>query len=408
MAEQTVTLQPGESKQVSFEAIPHEARTFQVSVDGLAGTFVAQKGIYLKDLNINPLHVNPGTIVTISCTAVNDSSIAGSYTAIFRVEEVDLTLTRDVILQPSESKVLSFEITPFSTGIYHVSIDGLTGVVECTAAPIANIVVRALNFPSQVNVGNAISIEATVKNEGTGPGNKVIGCSVSPGNYHQEKTVELAPNETRLLAFDFTPSAAGAYSVVVENLSRTFEAISTVPTIRLGRFRIHSIGGIGFSETGLIPKYTEHAAPQMAADIGYGIFDQHRNIDGPTGETIDFTCDGENMLVSEYGTKVMVWMSYSSSPSYYPQSTLLVAGGAEIDVPNDGVHWLTPFRRSLFLPVGPGPFFPNNTVFPAGPLNVLGGFGPVKSDADRPWTFLAWTVYLTRSWRFLNGQFFPV
>ncbi len=39
MAEQTVTLAPGESKAVSFEATPHEAKTYSVSVDGLTGSF---------------------------------------------------------------------------------------------------------------------------------------------------------------------------------------------------------------------------------------------------------------------------------------------------------------------------------------------------------------------------------
>ncbi|GAJ08855.1 unnamed protein product, partial [marine sediment metagenome] len=41
MAEQSVVLQPGESKLVSFEATPTEARTYQVSVDGLTGSFAA-------------------------------------------------------------------------------------------------------------------------------------------------------------------------------------------------------------------------------------------------------------------------------------------------------------------------------------------------------------------------------
>ena len=41
MAEQSVTLQPGEAKAVTFEAIPREAKTYQVSVDGLSGSFVA-------------------------------------------------------------------------------------------------------------------------------------------------------------------------------------------------------------------------------------------------------------------------------------------------------------------------------------------------------------------------------
>lgn len=41
MAKQTVTLQPGESQVVTFEATPMEARTYQVSVDGLSGSFRA-------------------------------------------------------------------------------------------------------------------------------------------------------------------------------------------------------------------------------------------------------------------------------------------------------------------------------------------------------------------------------
>jgi len=41
MTQQTVTLGPGESKLVSFEAVPHEPRTYQVSVNGLTGSFTA-------------------------------------------------------------------------------------------------------------------------------------------------------------------------------------------------------------------------------------------------------------------------------------------------------------------------------------------------------------------------------
>ena len=41
MAEQTVELAPSEAKMVSFEAIPHEVKTYQVSVDGLTGSFRA-------------------------------------------------------------------------------------------------------------------------------------------------------------------------------------------------------------------------------------------------------------------------------------------------------------------------------------------------------------------------------
>ncbi|GAI93311.1 unnamed protein product, partial [marine sediment metagenome] len=41
MAEQSVSLQPGESKVVSFEVTPTVAKVYQVSVDGLTGSFLA-------------------------------------------------------------------------------------------------------------------------------------------------------------------------------------------------------------------------------------------------------------------------------------------------------------------------------------------------------------------------------
>lgn len=41
MAEQIVTLNPGESEVVTFAVTPSEARTYQVAVNGLAGSFVA-------------------------------------------------------------------------------------------------------------------------------------------------------------------------------------------------------------------------------------------------------------------------------------------------------------------------------------------------------------------------------
>ena len=43
MAEQTVELQPSEAKLVSFEAVPQQAKTYSVSVDGLSGSFIAIK-----------------------------------------------------------------------------------------------------------------------------------------------------------------------------------------------------------------------------------------------------------------------------------------------------------------------------------------------------------------------------
>jgi len=58
MAEQSVTLNPGESRVVSFSATPSEARTYQVLVDGLTGSFIASEPPFYW---LRPTgHIDPG------------------------------------------------------------------------------------------------------------------------------------------------------------------------------------------------------------------------------------------------------------------------------------------------------------------------------------------------------------
>lgn len=82
MAEQTVSLQPGESKAVSFEVTPSAAKTYSVSVDGLTGSFRAVTtpvaDIRVENLIITPSEVYVGQPVQISVTATNYGSAAGT------------------------------------------------------------------------------------------------------------------------------------------------------------------------------------------------------------------------------------------------------------------------------------------------------------------------------------------
>ena len=67
MAGQTVELAPGESRPVSFEATPHEARTYQVSVDGLTGSFnaVAAPAVKLTNITVNPTSVGSSCVIEL-------------------------------------------------------------------------------------------------------------------------------------------------------------------------------------------------------------------------------------------------------------------------------------------------------------------------------------------------------
>ena len=82
VAEQVVSLEPGESKTLSFEVTPAAAKTYSVSVDGLTGSFVATEvpvaDIRVEDLTITPAEVYVGEPVTISVAATNYGTAAGS------------------------------------------------------------------------------------------------------------------------------------------------------------------------------------------------------------------------------------------------------------------------------------------------------------------------------------------
>ena len=85
----SVTLNPGESKVVSFTFTPTTARTYIVSADGLSGSFVVvpipQSEFQVSDLVIVYPQLYVGEQQSISVMVTNVSSIAGSYEVVCEV-----------------------------------------------------------------------------------------------------------------------------------------------------------------------------------------------------------------------------------------------------------------------------------------------------------------------------------
>ncbi|MBA7647845.1 hypothetical protein ES703_55624 [subsurface metagenome] len=84
----------------------------------------------VSDLVISPLEVEPGQVVTISCTVTNIGTEAGSYKVELRG---DFMAEKEVQLNPGESKTASFEVTPAEARPHSVSVDGLAGTFEAKA-----------------------------------------------------------------------------------------------------------------------------------------------------------------------------------------------------------------------------------------------------------------------------------
>ncbi|MBU0847379.1 hypothetical protein KKH23_09375 [Patescibacteria group bacterium] len=92
--------------------------------------------------------------------------------------------------------------------------------------PVAAADIRAQNLtiqPSQVNVGERVTIGITAKNYGTATGSKVITCDVN--GKMSSQTVAMDPNQSRNITFEATPKEAKTYSVSVNGLSGSFRAV---------------------------------------------------------------------------------------------------------------------------------------------------------------------------------------
>ena len=131
----------------------------------------------VSNLVIAPSEVQIGSPVLISCTAENIGTEAGDYTAKLRG---DFIAEQTITLQPGESRVVSFEVVPQVAKSYSVTVNGLHGSFLATTAPVADIRVENLVIsPSEVMVGETVSISVVAKNYGTATGTKRIVCTIS-------------------------------------------------------------------------------------------------------------------------------------------------------------------------------------------------------------------------------------
>ena len=133
--------------------------------------------IRLSNLVISPTEVNPGQPVTISINATNIGASAGSYTIHLGG---DFMAEREVTLEPGQSATVSFEVTPAEAKTFHVSVDGLSGSFICTEGAVADIRLENLVIePSEVAIGQTVTISVTATNYGGAAGSKRIVCTVT-------------------------------------------------------------------------------------------------------------------------------------------------------------------------------------------------------------------------------------
>lgn len=88
-------------------------------------------------------------------------------------------MKKTVTLNPDESKVVGFTFTPTVAKGYGVSVDGLMGSFVALPIPGAEFVVSNLVIdPTEVYIGEQVSISVVVTNIGTLAGSYEVTCEV--------------------------------------------------------------------------------------------------------------------------------------------------------------------------------------------------------------------------------------
>ncbi len=131
----------------------------------------------VSNLIISPTVVNPGQVVTISCSVTNIGRETGTYTVKMGG---DFMADQSVTLEPGASRTIAFEVTPTVVKTYSVTVDGLSGTFRATTVPVADIRVENLVIePSEVQVGQRVTISVTATNYGTAAGIKTITLNIT-------------------------------------------------------------------------------------------------------------------------------------------------------------------------------------------------------------------------------------
>lgn len=86
---------------------------------------------------------------------------------------------KDVTLDPGESQEVAFTFTPLVAKTHYVSVNGLTGSFVAIALPAEFVVTNLIITPSQVYVGEPVTIRALVTNIGGETGTKTVTLEVS-------------------------------------------------------------------------------------------------------------------------------------------------------------------------------------------------------------------------------------
>ena len=166
----------------------------------------------ISDLTISPDEISPWAKgehdFTISVKVTNTSIVPGTYTVILQLNGAQID-EQDVLLEAGASEIVTFTVTQKEPGTYSVAV---------TPFLTSGLFI----FPDEPEVGEVVTISATVTNTGIGTWSDKVVLKLD-GTEIESQVVTLKEGASETVSFTVTHQDSGTYTVEVGELSGEFK-----------------------------------------------------------------------------------------------------------------------------------------------------------------------------------------
>lgn len=170
----------------------------------------------VSSLEVQPDVCLPGDTVTVAVDVKNVGGREGIYTAILKVNAVEVD-TRDVVVAAGGTETVSFELTEDVPGTYTINLEGLTGalrVLKPAEFKVSNLSIT----PEEVKAGGEVTLEADIENIGEVEGTYPVTLKVD-GVEVETKDIMVAAGDSETISFELTEDDPGMYTINLEELT---------------------------------------------------------------------------------------------------------------------------------------------------------------------------------------------
>ena len=215
-----VLVAAGGKERVSFSYAAETQGTYQVELNGLAGTLEVVKSpeFRVSSLEVSPSEVVLGESVTVSADIENLEEVEGDYTATLMVDG-EVVDTKEITVGAGATERVSFTLSLESSGAHTIELGGVTTTAKVLKP--AEIQASFLEvMPALVLPGQEATVEAEVTNVGDIQATLTATLTVN-GVEMDTRTVTLACGASDEVSFTVIRDLVGSYELSVNGQSTT-------------------------------------------------------------------------------------------------------------------------------------------------------------------------------------------